>query len=831
MRLARRALFAALTMLVLCAAVSAQTLRPEGDPRNTSPTVGTGGPAGGPTGLFTIYDGQTLRRGEFTFSIAYSNFDRDPGDVDITEVPVSFQIGLNDHMELFFNTDAYRGMKVNSPQNLSAFYLPNSQLYFGAGLASLASPAAIILAPRGPLPGGTVGLTAIYRPQGTQPFAQFPYSGSSSGAFGMLGLTAAQIGAFFGFPGLPTMGPPIASSGGGNFGTADIFPGIGSAYGGILPGVVFSNAIRTCTTVAGGPAGPCRVPASFTVAPIYLPDAPFINRLYGQTAFSTFTIGAKIRLTEPNGAFGFGFIPMYRFYADKADDAGGFNQLQRGASPGGSIGDFGLTMFADGRLSRSVNVSGNIGLWLNSNPKGTFPNGTFTLLDRPHELLSGVGFDFPVNKYFQPIIEVRSTFYVGGHTPNVFENNPLDVIAGFKAYPHRNMGFGVAWRYHVNQQDRQSFNNNGDRNNTLAATVNAGAVSFPVISGGVPSGFRPSDNANGFIFQVWWGRRNKREPEVRPNNPPVVSVSIDKTRVVHPCPTGRGAGDCPVGETVAVTTTASDPDGDSLLYSYTATGGTITGSGPNATWDLSRAAPGTYTATVEVNDGCGCITWTSTNTVVVENCPCPPCPTVSVSCPTNDVPQGEPATVSAQVSGGAQLRWSVSAGRYTDNHDGTITIDTNGLSGPVTASAEIVGAPPECPAVSSCTFNVRVEEKPVPRKFDEYGKLKPNDEKARLDNYVVELNRDPNVKGVVITYRGPGGPANEAQRRADFVRHYMVDVRGFDANRLTFIVTDGVRADGAWTELWIVPAGADNPAAGPTDPAPATPDRPRRRRH
>src|SRR3954470_17706445 len=89
MRLARRALVAALVTLTLCAAASAQTLRPETDPRNLSPSVGTGGPEGGPTGLFTIYDGQTIRRGEYTFSIAYSNFDRDPGNVDLTEVPLS----------------------------------------------------------------------------------------------------------------------------------------------------------------------------------------------------------------------------------------------------------------------------------------------------------------------------------------------------------------------------------------------------------------------------------------------------------------------------------------------------------------------------------------------------------------------------------------------------------------------------------------------------------------------------------------------------------------------------------------------------------------------
>src|SRR5438105_11856033 len=131
MRFARRALVAAVVTLMLCAAVSAQTLRPETDPRNLSPSVGTGGPEGGPTGLFTIYDGQTIRRGEYTFSIAYSNYDRDPGNVDITDVPLSFNVGLGDHLELFFKTTGYRGIKVNNPQNLSSFYLPNSQLNFG----------------------------------------------------------------------------------------------------------------------------------------------------------------------------------------------------------------------------------------------------------------------------------------------------------------------------------------------------------------------------------------------------------------------------------------------------------------------------------------------------------------------------------------------------------------------------------------------------------------------------------------------------------------------------------------------------------------------------
>src|SRR5690348_12805521 len=192
MRLAHRALIAALVSLVLCAAVSAQTLRSPNDPRNQSPAVGTGGPEGGPTGLFTIYDGSTLRRGEFTFSIAYSNYDRDPGNVDITDIPLSFNVGLNDHIEVFFKTNGWRGIKVNNPANLSSFYLPNSQLFCGTVLCR---PAAIILAPSGPNVGTLAG-TALFRPLNNQPFVQFPFIGGSAGTFGQ-GNGQGQ----FGFPG------------------------------------------------------------------------------------------------------------------------------------------------------------------------------------------------------------------------------------------------------------------------------------------------------------------------------------------------------------------------------------------------------------------------------------------------------------------------------------------------------------------------------------------------------------------------------------------------------------------------------------------------------
>src|SRR5436853_5731563 len=234
MKLVKGILFCVIGVFAFFTVANTQTLRNENDTRNISPSVGTGGPPGGPTGLFTVYDGQTLRRGEYTFSIAYSNFDRDPGNVDIVEIPVSFQIGLSDHLELFFNTDAYRGVKVNNPRNLSSFYLPNSQLKF----PFLGSGPAIVLAPNFSTCASSLAGTAVFRPAFNQPFVQFPFVGGSAGTFGE---GPGARGTAFGCPGFgATLGvTPQGNS--GNFGHADNFPGIGSVFGGILPGVVLAT--------------------------------------------------------------------------------------------------------------------------------------------------------------------------------------------------------------------------------------------------------------------------------------------------------------------------------------------------------------------------------------------------------------------------------------------------------------------------------------------------------------------------------------------------------------------------------------------------------------
>ena len=89
--------------------------------------------------------------------------------------------------------------------------------------------------------------------------------------------------------------------------------------------------------------------------------------------------------------------------------------------------------------------------------------------------------------------------------------------------------------------------------------------------------------------------------------------------------------------------------------------------------------------------------------------------------------------------------------------------------------------------------------------FDEYGAIKWNEEMARLDNFVIQLQNYEKSIGFIVTVDADGGCPGEAKARAIRAKRYVVEYRGIPWNRV------GWRVDGHYgdvrTTLLIVPPG------------------------
>jgi len=289
------------------------------------------------------------------------------------------------------------------------------------------------------------------------------------------------------------------------------------------------------------------------------------------------------------------------------------------------------------------------------------------------------------------------------------------------------------------------------------------------------------------------------------SGPPTLSLSADQTTIRN-CEGDTGR--------VQLAANAKAPSNLPLRYKWTVNGGRLNGTGPNPAWDLSGAAPGVYQALVEVDDGANlnCVAFSSL-AVLVSDCPPPPkaCPTVQITCP-DSATENAPVTFAANVTGGSPnvtptYNWTVTGGRIIAGQ-GTpaISVDTTGLAGQtIRATLDVGGFDVPCPA--SCSVSVPIEIKP--RKFDEYYDIARNDEKARLDNYAIQLQNEPGAHGYIIVYPSLKAKSNEAQARATRISDYLVNSRGVDASRFTIIM--GGARDGWMTELWIVPPGAKPP--------------------
>jgi len=283
----------------------------------------------------------------------------------------------------------------------------------------------------------------------------------------------------------------------------------------------------------------------------------------------------------------------------------------------------------------------------------------------------------------------------------------------------------------------------------------------------------------GIVFR--WGF--PAPPPPPPAGPPTASCSASPAAVI------QGSND-----PSAIHVTAASPASLPLTYSYTATGGTVDGTGPDARWSSNGLNPGTYTVTAKVDDGKGG-TASCTADIAVQERPHHP-PTISCSANPSTIQPGEKSTITSTASSPDNLdltySYSATQGQVSGNGP-TATFDSTGLSsGSYKVNCTVTDSRGD---KADGQANVDVQQPPPPpqaTKIGECGYTKAG--VARFDNLckrvgddvALRLKNDPSAKVVIVGYADPKEPraAKLAQSRADLAKAYLGE-KGIDASRST----------------------------------------------
>ena len=397
-------------------------------------------------------------------------------------------------------------------------------------------------------------------------------------------------------------------------------------------------------------------------------------------------------------------------------------------------------------------------------------NGTPTpsVLKLADQMPIGAGLQIFPEKRFQIITEYDGLIYVGKPIQNTTfgARDPVDSVMGFRLYALKNLALDVGYRYNLN------LTNHEDR--------------------------------NGFVVKVAFARWP--EKPLPPDNV-TASCSAEKSSVME------GSN-----ESVAATATATDANGRPLNYTWTASGGNISGTGPYVRWDSTGLGAGNYNLTARVDNGAGNTASCSTS-ISVRPKPAPAAPTMSCTANPSTVNAGERPTITAVVNdvSGTPITysWQANAGQIIGT-GASVQLDTSGLAPgtyTVTGRAEngvhsacdcsttvTVQAPPPAPEaskISECSFVLNSARA-------------DNVCKRTLDDVAVRLQSDPKAKIVVVGYAEPKehGPQKLAAQRADSAKKYLTDKKTVDGSRVDVRTDASADKEGRRVEIILVPEGA-----------------------
>jgi outer membrane protein OmpA-like peptidoglycan-associated protein len=503
--------------------------------------------------------------------------------------------------------------------------------------------------------------------------------------------------------------------------------------------------------------------------PAYVEDAPFAS--HNGSGVGELDLGFKIGLLSERRGKPISLSIRNDFYIPTQTGLANLlsNQVQYGKFNYGVGVEASKTFFHGGitatanwsyRIMRDSTYTVNVG--------GTPETLVLNLAD---QMQVGAGLLIFPTKRFQIITEYDGTIFVGNGIQNTSfgARDPVDNLIGFRLYAWKWAALDMGYRYSLN------LTNNRDR--------------------------------NGFIIKVGVAHW----PE-KPLPPDVLTAScaVDKSSVIE-------------GSEAFVTATASatDSNGHPLTYLWTATGGSIDGSGPFVRWNSTGAGAGSYTLTSRVDDGAGKTTSCSAN-VTVQPKPAPPAPTMTCSADRSTVLAGERAEITANVndSSGTAIRftWQANGGQMVGSGS-VVQFDTSGLApGTYTVTGR---AENELHAACDCTANVTVQAPPPPPQASKISSCEfapgsaraDNVCKRNLDDAAVRLQSDPKSKVVLVGYADPkeANADKLANERAASGQKYLQDQKGVDASRVevrTAAGTAGAGQENRRVDVIFVPDGA-----------------------
>jgi outer membrane protein OmpA-like peptidoglycan-associated protein/opacity protein-like surface antigen len=257
-----------------------------------------------------------------------------------------------------------------------------------------------------------------------------------------------------------------------------------------------------------------------------------------------------------------------------------------------------------------------------------------------------------------------------------------------------------------------------------------------------------------------------------------------------------------------------------LSYSWTASGGKISGKDATASVDTTGMSPGSYTVGANITDGKKGQASCQASFTIKERPKNPP----QISCSANPatLQAGTPSTITCSCSSPDNApdypvqtsigNWSATGGRISGTGN-TATLDTTGASaGPITATATCT----DSRGISSTgTASVNVEVPPPAPQASKLNEITfkrnsarvDNTAKAILDDVALRLQREADARAVIVGFAEPKElkSATLAAQRAANAKEYLSKEKGIDPSRIETRTGSG---GGMKAEIWIVPAGA-----------------------